>query len=100
MHVPALSMLLCFPIHIATATSNFVVAITTFAAVITHIIDGTFAGGTLRALVLAAGAVVGAPFGARLSRKVSGGLIIRLLAVALAIVAVRLVIAAFYLLRR
>jgi len=95
MHVPALSQLLCFPIHIATATSHFVVAITTFAAVITHIIDGTFAEGALRALVLAGGAVVGAPFGARLSQKVSGGLIIRLLAVALAIVAVRLFIAAF-----
>ncbi|MEK7848058.1 MAG: TSUP family transporter, partial [Chloroflexota bacterium] len=59
MHVPALTQLLGFPIHIATATSHFVVAITTLAAVITHIISGTFAEGASRALVLSAGAVIG-----------------------------------------
>jgi len=93
MHVPALTQLLGFPIHIATATSHFVVAITTLAAVITHIISGTFAEGASRALVLAAGAVIGAPFGARLSQKVPGSIIIRLLAVGLAIVALRLFVA-------
>lgn len=92
MHVPALSQLLGFPIHIATATSHFVVAITTLAAVITHIFAGTFSEGASRALVLTVGAVIGAPFGARLSRRVPGSLIIRLLAVGLAIVAVRLLV--------
>jgi uncharacterized membrane protein YfcA len=95
MHVPALTQLLGFPIHIATATSHFVVAITTLAAVITHIIQGTFAEGASRALVLAVGAVIGAPFGARLSQKVPGSIIIRLLAIGLAIVAARLLIAPF-----
>ena len=93
MHVPALTQLLGFPIHIAAATSHFVVAITTLAAVITHIASGTFAEGASRALVLAAGAVIGAPFGARLSQKVPGSIIIRLLAVGLAIVALRLFVA-------
>lgn len=95
MHVPALTQLLGFPIHIATATSHFVVAITTLAAVITHIISGNFAEGAARALVLAAGAVIAAPFGARLSRRVPGTTIVKLLGVGLAIVAVRLLLAPF-----
>jgi uncharacterized membrane protein YfcA len=57
-HVPAMTQILLFPIHIATATSHFVVAITTFAAIITHIIAGTFptaASDIGQAAVLAAG---------------------------------------------
>ena len=91
-HVPALTQLLCFPIHIATATSHFVVAITTSSAVITHIFTGAYVHGVRRALVLSAGAIIGAQLGARLSQRVSGVLIIRLLAGGLAIVAIRLLI--------
>ncbi len=94
-HVPALTQLLCFPAHIATATSHFVVATTTFAAVTVHIVSGTFTTGIRRVAVLAAGAVVGAQFGARLSQRVPGALIVRLLAVGLALVALRLLIAPF-----
>jgi uncharacterized protein len=94
-HVPALTQLLCFPVHIATATSHFIVAITTFAAVITHIITGAFTEGVRRALVLSAGAIIGAQFGARLSQMVPGILVVRLLAAGLAIVAMRLLIASF-----
>jgi uncharacterized membrane protein YfcA len=94
-HVPALTQLLSFPTHIATATSHFVVAITTLAAVITHIVSGVFTGGVRRAAVLSAGAIIGAQFGARLSQKVSGVLIVRLLAAGLAIVAIRLLVAPF-----
>jgi uncharacterized membrane protein YfcA len=92
-HVPALTQILGFPAHIATATSHFMVAITTFSAIDTHLIDGTFTGDIGRAMVLSAGAMVGAQFGARLSQRVSGILIIRLLAGGLAIVALRLLIA-------
>jgi uncharacterized membrane protein YfcA len=94
-HVPALTQVLSFPTHIATATSHFVVAITTLAAIVTHLVSGTFTGDIGRALVLSAGAVVGAQFGARLSQRVTGLLIERLLAVGLAIVALRLLIAPF-----
>jgi len=94
-HVPALTQVLGFPAHIATATSHFVVAITTLAAAVTHMVSGTFTGNVVRALVLSAGAVVGAQFGARLSQRVTGLLIVRLLAIGLAIVAVRLLIAPF-----
>jgi uncharacterized membrane protein YfcA len=92
-HVPALTQFLCFPTHIATATSHFVVAITTFAAVITHVVTGAFTEGVHRAAVLSAGAIIGAQVGARLSQKVSGVLIVRLLAAGLAMVAIRLLIA-------
>jgi len=95
MHVPALTQVLGFPAHIATATSHLVVAITVLAAIGTHAVSGTMAEGILRALVLASGAVIGAPFGARLSQRVSETVIIRLLAAGLGIVAVRLLIAPF-----
>jgi uncharacterized membrane protein YfcA len=91
-HVPILTQLLSFPAHIATATSHFVVAITTFSAIDTHLISRTFASDFWVALVLSAGAVVGAQFGALMSHKVSGTLIIRMLAVGLIIVALRLLI--------
>lgn len=94
-HVPALTQLLCFPAHVATATSHFVAAITTLAAVTFHAVEGAFNDGIRRTALLSAGAVIGAQFGARLSQKVSGAWIIRLLAVGLAIVGVRLLIAPF-----
>ncbi len=68
-------------------------AITTFAAVITHVVTGAFTEGVRRAAVLSAGAIIGAQFGARLLHRVSGGLIVRLLAVGLATVAIRLLVA-------
>lgn len=91
-HVPAMTQILSFPTHIATATSHFMVAITTFAAADTHIVAGTFSGGW-RVVLLAGGAIIGAQFGARLSHRVKGTLIVRLLAAGLAVVALRLLIA-------
>jgi uncharacterized membrane protein YfcA len=95
MHVPALTQILAFPTHIATATSHFVLAISTLAAVTVHVVRGAFTEGIRRAAVLSAGAVIGAQFGARLSQRVSAAWIIRLLAIGLALVAVRLLIAPF-----
>jgi uncharacterized protein len=94
-HVPALTQILCFPTHIATATSHFMIAITTLSAIITHIINATFTSDVGRVAVLSAGAVIGAQFGARLSQKISATLIVRLLAVGLGIVALRLLISPF-----
>jgi uncharacterized membrane protein YfcA len=95
-HVPALTQILDFPTHIATATSHFTVAITTFSAIGTHLVSGTYTTEHIgRIIVLSVGAVIGAQFGARLSQRVTGTLIVRLLAVGLAIVALRLLIAPF-----
>ena len=94
-HVPCLSQLLGFPTHIATATSSFVMTITTSSALTLHILSGVFTQGFRRALVLSFTAIIGAQFGARLSRKVSGMTISRLIAGSMAIVALRMLAAAF-----
>jgi uncharacterized membrane protein YfcA len=91
-HVPALTQVLCFPVHIATATSHFMVAVTTASAIVTHAVEGTFTGNFGVPAVLSVGAVIGAQFGARLSKRVSGRLIVRLLALGLIVVAARLLI--------
>ncbi len=94
-HVPALTQVLGFPVHIATATSQFVVGTTTFAAGLMRLLTGSLSGVAGDTMVLAAGAVIGAQLGARLSRRVPGSLIVRLLAVALTLVGLRLLLAPF-----
>ena len=93
-HVPLLVQALGFPVHIATATSHFVLAAMTGAATITHIAQGSYhpGHGLRRTLALSAGVVAGAQLGARASLRLSGPLIQRLLAVALFALAVRLAI--------
>jgi uncharacterized membrane protein YfcA len=95
MEVPALTQFLAFPTHVATATSQFLVTITSLAAVATRVASGVLAEGFVRAAVLSVGAVIGAQIGARLSHRISGAWIVRLLAGALALVAIRLLIASF-----
>lgn len=94
-HVPVLTQVLGFPAHVATATSLFLVAITSAGAVTVHIISGAFTASIRQAAVLSVGAVIGAQFGARLSHNVSEAWIVRLLAIGLALVAIRLLIASF-----
>lgn len=89
-HVPILIGLLQFPVHIATATSHFVLSIGTFSASLVHLLGGAYWGTWQIVLALGAGVVVGAQAGARLSQRVGGPLLMRLLAVALLLVGVRL----------
>ncbi|HZS15570.1 MAG TPA: sulfite exporter TauE/SafE family protein [Candidatus Dormibacteraeota bacterium] len=93
-HVPLLVSVLGFPAHVATATSHFVLANMAGVASITHTLAGSFAhgDGVRRAVALSAGVVVGAQLGARISSRASGALIQRLLAAALALLAVRLLV--------
>ena len=89
-HVPALIAVLGFPVQIATATSQFVLAIMALAGTVTHVAAGDLTDVWPRAVYLAVGAVAGAQGGAWLSTRVRGAIIVRLLALALVIVAVRL----------
>jgi uncharacterized membrane protein YfcA len=91
-HVPVLIYLLGFPVHIATATSHFVLAISTFFGSITHLTLGNIL--FLPAIIVGVSAMVGAQIGAMLSRRVKGLLIARLLAIALLLVSVRLLLKA------
>jgi len=93
LHVPVMVVLLGFPVHVATATSHFVLAILALAGVLTHLAHGSLHAGLDRALPLAAGVVVGAQFGARASSRVHGPWILRGLALALAAVGARLLFA-------
>jgi uncharacterized protein len=89
-HVPAMTYLLNFPVHIATATSHFVLAIMAFTGTVTHVITGAFTHGVNLTLSLAIGALLGAPLGAYLSNRIGGAWIIRGLAIALGLVGVRI----------
>ena len=90
LYVPALVYLLRVPVHVATATSLFVLTITAFTGSITHLITGLFHAGMARAVALSLGAVLGAQAGAMLSQKIHAEWIIRSLALALGLVSIRL----------
>jgi hypothetical protein len=92
LYVPALVYLLRFPVHIATATSLFVLTITAFTGSATHIAAGLFHHGVRRALALSIGAILGAQLAARLSQRIHGDWIIRSLAIALGLVGLRLIL--------
>ena len=94
-HVPALTYFLNFPIHVATATSHFILAIMALTGTIVHILTGTFTHGVHRTVALAIGVVLGAQIGARLSDKIKGPWIIRALAMALGIVGLRILFVAW-----
>ena len=89
-HVPVLIAVLGFPVHIATATSHFVLAISATVGTVTHILAGDLSSTWPRTIAIASGAIAGAQLGAVLSRRVRGALIVRILAFALVAVALRL----------
>ena len=82
-HVPVLIHLLNFPVHIATATSQFILTNMALTGTLTHIATGAFTQGIRRTILLAVGVLLGAPLGTLLSRKIHGIWIIRGLAFAL-----------------
>jgi uncharacterized membrane protein YfcA len=94
-HVPALSRLLNFPVHVATATSHFVLAIMALTGTLVHVVNGAFVHGVRRTALLAVGVIFGAQLGARLSNRVGGKMIIRGLAAALLFVGLRLIMSEF-----
>jgi len=91
-HVPALTALLNFPIHLATATSHFILAVMALAGTVVHIFQGTLkASDWLTIIYIGIGVTVGAQFGAYYSHHVRPRWIVRALAVALLLVGLRLV---------
>lgn len=86
--VPALIHLLGFSAHVATATSNFILVITALIGASTHLSLGHV---LIRpAILMGIGVVVGAQLGARFGRKVKGAMLVRMLSIALFVVALRL----------
>jgi hypothetical protein len=92
-HVPGLIHLLTFPAHVATATSHFILAISSGTASVTHLLLGHVL--IAPAVLMGVGAVGGAQAGARLAQQLRGSLLVRLLSLALMLVAVRLLVRPF-----
>lgn len=91
-HVPLLATVLGYPAHVATATSHAVLAVTAAVGTSIHVAHGDYRADAPLVACTCLGAVIGAPFGARLSAHVPGPAILRVLAVALAFVGVRLLL--------
>jgi len=92
-HVPLMVYWLQFPPHLATATSHVVLAVTALGSTAMHMTRGDLSGQWHRVIPLGLGMIVGAQIGAGLSTRVNGPWIMRVLAVGLIIVAVRLLLA-------
>jgi uncharacterized membrane protein YfcA len=90
-HVPAMIVWMHIPVQFAVATSQFILAFMTGTATAIHLGNTTLNGDQwLRALALGAGAVPGAQVGARIAQRVRGRTLMRMLSVALFILAGRL----------
>src|SRR5690606_23302265 len=86
-HVPAMVEWLRFPVHIATATSQFILAIMATVSVLVHVIEGGYNDPVIYNMVigLVIGVIPGATLGAYLSKHLKGRMIIKVLAVSLAV---------------
>jgi uncharacterized membrane protein YfcA len=94
-HLPVLVFLLHFPVHIATATSHFILANMALTGTLTHILTGTFTHGVHRTIYLSLGVLFGAQLGAHLSNRIKGPWIMRSLALALGLVGIRILVQAW-----
>jgi len=89
-HVPFLIVILGLPVHAATATSHFVLAITSLAGTLIFLRNGQVVLPV--AAVMGVGVLLGAQGGARLSTRMRSEPIRRLLALALSVFAIGLII--------
>ncbi len=89
-HVPFLIVVLSVPVHVATATSQFVLSVSTFVGALTFLSLGHVRLPTTA--VIGAGILIGAQLGARLSVRASPVLIKRVLAASLALVGLRMIL--------
>jgi len=93
-HVPAMVNWLKFPVHIATATSHFILAVMATVSVLTHAFNGTYAHpeSLHMILFLSLGVVPGAQLGAYFSHRLKSHIILRVLAGCLILVGIRILV--------
>jgi len=91
-HVPALIQWLQFPVYVATATSHFILAIMATVSMAVHGINGSYNDPKVLHMVigLVIGVIPGAQIGAWLSHKIKSHTIIRVLALCLGLVGIRI----------
>jgi len=87
--VPVMILLFSFPPHVATATSMFVIFLSSVAGSITHVVAGEVNWHS--ALFLAPGAWIGGWLGARIASRLSGGKLLWLLRITLFVLAFRMI---------
>lgn len=87
--VPLMLLLFRFPAHLATATSMFVIFLSSVAGSVTHIVFGHVDWWVV--LWLAPGAWIGATIGAALSRRISGPLLMTILQVVFFLLGIRMI---------
>jgi uncharacterized membrane protein YfcA len=97
LHVPAMVEWLFFPVHIATATSHFILAIMATVSVLAHFFEGNYQNPLVIKMVigLAIGVIPGAQAGAYLSRKINEKIIIKALAISIGIVGIKILVSRF-----
>jgi uncharacterized membrane protein YfcA len=97
LHVPAMTEWLLFPVHIATATSHFILAIMATVSVLAHFFQGNYDNPLITKMVigLAIGVIPGAQMGAYLSRKINEKWIIKALAVSIGLVGLKILVSGF-----
>lgn len=82
--------LLGFPVHVATATSHFVLACSSAFGVISHfMLDHII---WVPAICISIGAAIGAQIGAKLSKKTKSKVILMLLSLAMFALGIRLIL--------
>lgn len=93
-HVPVMVEWLGFPVLIATATSHFVLAIMSTISVIVHIFQGSYNDPHVLKMVagLCVGVIPGAQLGAYISHRINTKLIIKILALCLILVGLRILL--------
>jgi len=87
--VPAMIYMFAFPTHVAIATSTLVITLTALFGTASHALYGDVAWAP--AILVGAGAVVGAQIGSRLAKRVPEKPLLRLLAAAVIVTAAKLV---------
>lgn len=88
-HVPALTEILEFPTHIATATVHYVLLICVFFALIPYVSMGDVVHFNV-AVPMGIGTIFGARLGAQLSQQYSSELLFKLLSIGLFVLSIRL----------
>lgn len=91
-HVPVLNRVLNFPVHIATATSQVILGFMALVGAMVHLAEGNLEGNMPMVALLGGGAIIGAQAGAQISRRVHGLGIMRILALAIALVGARMLL--------
>jgi uncharacterized membrane protein YfcA len=89
-HVPFMIVVLSIPVHVATATSHFVLSITSLVGMLAFLFRGEVRLAVVASMGL--GVLIGAQVGAQLSKRMESEPIRRILAGALAVFAVRLIL--------